>query len=102
MLVCLLAMLATTEGGAPARPSAFLAATKEGGAPARTFLDAAPKLELGLAALGRPGYINLGRDAELGADRTPAAMERRAHEVLDSAYSAGVHYFDCARARASA
>lgn len=59
-----------------------------------------PHLGLGLAALGRPGYINLGRDAELaelGADRTRDAMERRCHAVLDAAYAAGVRYFDCAR-----
>lgn len=61
---------------------------------------ALPPLGIGLAALGRPGYINLGRDAELaelGADRTRDAMEQRCHDVLDAAYAAGVRYFDCAR-----
>jgi aryl-alcohol dehydrogenase-like predicted oxidoreductase len=52
---------------------------------------------LGLAALGRPGYLNLGHGADLGADRSVKALERRAHEVLDSAYAAGVRYFDAAR-----
>ena len=52
---------------------------------------------LGLAALGRPGYINLGRDADLGGERSVAAMEERAHRVLDEAWRAGVRYFDAAR-----
>lgn len=54
-------------------------------------------LGLGLAALGRPGYINLGRDADLGDDRGVAAMEARAHTVLDEAWGLGVRYFDVAR-----
>jgi aryl-alcohol dehydrogenase-like predicted oxidoreductase len=52
---------------------------------------------LGLAALGRPAYIDLGRDADLGADRGVEALERRCHQVLDAAYGAGVRYLDAAR-----
>jgi aryl-alcohol dehydrogenase-like predicted oxidoreductase len=52
---------------------------------------------LGLAALGRPAYITLGRDDDLGADRSEATMERRSHEVLDAAYGAGIRYVDVAR-----
>src|ERR1700736_5227728 len=52
---------------------------------------------LGLAALGRPGYITLDRDKDLGADRSVAALERRSHEVLSAAYDAGIRYFDAAR-----
>jgi aryl-alcohol dehydrogenase-like predicted oxidoreductase len=52
---------------------------------------------LGLAALGRPAYINLGRDHDLGQDRDRAELERRAHAVLDAAWVAGVRYFDAAR-----
>jgi aryl-alcohol dehydrogenase-like predicted oxidoreductase len=52
---------------------------------------------VGLAALGRPAYINLGRDNDLGHDRSRAELERRAHEVLDAAWIAGVRYFDAAR-----
>jgi aryl-alcohol dehydrogenase-like predicted oxidoreductase len=52
---------------------------------------------LGLAALGRPAYINLGRDHDLGQDRGRAELERRAHAVLDAAWIAGVRYFDAAR-----
>ena len=51
---------------------------------------------LGLAALGRPGYINLGH----GADVEHVAverMERAAHDVLDAAYEKGVRAFDAAR-----
>jgi aryl-alcohol dehydrogenase-like predicted oxidoreductase len=55
------------------------------------------RIGLGLAALGRPAYINSGRADDLGADRTVSAMERRCHEVLDAAYAAGVRYFDVAR-----
>jgi aryl-alcohol dehydrogenase-like predicted oxidoreductase len=51
----------------------------------------------GLAAVGRPGYINLHRARDLGAERTVDAMERRAHDVLDAGYAAGVRYFDAAR-----
>ena len=52
---------------------------------------------LGLAALGRPGYLNLGHGADLGEDRSVEALERRCHEVLDAAYEAGVRHFDAAR-----
>ncbi|MBK8985027.1 MAG: aldo/keto reductase [Chloroflexi bacterium] len=52
---------------------------------------------LGLAALGRPGYINLGHAQDLGGDTDVAAMERHAQTVLDAAWAAGVRYFDAAR-----
>jgi aryl-alcohol dehydrogenase-like predicted oxidoreductase len=52
---------------------------------------------LGLAALGRPAYIDLGRDADLGPDRGVEALERRCHQVLDAAWAAGVRYLDAAR-----
>jgi aryl-alcohol dehydrogenase-like predicted oxidoreductase len=52
---------------------------------------------LGLAALGRPAYIDLGRDADLGDERGVQALERRCHEVLDAAFAAGVRYLDVAR-----
>jgi len=56
----------------------------------------APRLGLGLAALGRPGYITLNRGADI-ADRSVEAMRARAEEVLDAAYAGGVRWFDCAR-----
>ena len=52
---------------------------------------------LGLAAVGRPGYINLGRDQDLPADRSVEALRARTHELLDAAYAQGVRYFDVAR-----
>jgi aryl-alcohol dehydrogenase-like predicted oxidoreductase len=54
-------------------------------------------LGLGLAALGRPAYITLGRDIDFGTDRSTSAMERRCHEMLDAAYEAGIRYVDAAR-----
>ncbi|WP_329408045.1 aldo/keto reductase [Streptomyces sp. NBC_00704] len=51
----------------------------------------------GLAAVGRPGYITLGRDGDLGADRSVEALRARTHELLDAAYAQGVRYFDAAR-----
>jgi aryl-alcohol dehydrogenase-like predicted oxidoreductase len=55
------------------------------------------RIGLGLAALGRPGYLNLGHAGDLGEDRSVGALRRRCHEVLDAAYSAGVRAFDAAR-----
>jgi aryl-alcohol dehydrogenase-like predicted oxidoreductase len=54
-------------------------------------------LGLGLAAVGRPGYLNLGHGHDLGADRSVAALRDRAHAVLDAALEAGVRHFDAAR-----
>jgi aryl-alcohol dehydrogenase-like predicted oxidoreductase len=51
---------------------------------------------LGLAALGRPAYINVGHGSDV-ADRSVAGMERAAHAVLDAAYDGGVRSFDAAR-----
>jgi aryl-alcohol dehydrogenase-like predicted oxidoreductase len=61
-----------------------------------TALEVTP-IGFGLAAVGRPGYINLGRKHDLGIDRSVEALERRSHEVLDAAYDAGIRYFDAAR-----
>ncbi len=55
------------------------------------------RMGLGLAALGRPGYINLGHGDDLVDGRDVEAMEARTHRVLDAAYQAGVRYFDAAR-----
>src|SRR3712207_2195335 len=57
----------------------------------------AAAIGLGLAALGRPGYLNVGHGDDLGNDRSVSALERRTHEVLDAAHVAGVQYFDAAR-----
>src|SRR5437764_1170164 len=55
------------------------------------------RIGLGLAALGRPGYINLGHAADLRSDFGVAAMEARAHAVLDGGAIFGIRYFDAAR-----
>ncbi|MET7903826.1 aldo/keto reductase [Streptomyces sp. NPDC005355] len=57
----------------------------------------AARIGLGLAAVGRPGYITLGRDKDLPAERTVEAMRQRSHELLDAAYAHGVRYLDAAR-----
>jgi aryl-alcohol dehydrogenase-like predicted oxidoreductase len=76
------------------------AGSGSGGLPGRrlgsTRLEVTP-LGLGLAALGRPAYIDLGRAADLGADRRVEALEHRCHLVLDAAWAAGVRYLDAAR-----
>jgi aryl-alcohol dehydrogenase-like predicted oxidoreductase len=58
---------------------------------------AVSRIGLGMAALGRPGYINLEHREDLAGEYGEAAMEQRAHLVLDSARSAGIRYFDAAR-----
>ena len=55
------------------------------------------RIGLGLAALGRPGYINVGHAADLAGHTDVSEMERGAHDVLDAAYAGGVRYFDAAR-----
>jgi len=55
------------------------------------------RIGLGLAALGRPGYINLGHKSDLTGRTEVRALERHAHEVLSAAFDAGICYFDTAR-----
>jgi aryl-alcohol dehydrogenase-like predicted oxidoreductase len=55
------------------------------------------RLGLGLAAIGRPAYINLGHGQDLAGRIDIAAMEGHAHGLLDAAYERGVRYFDAAR-----
>ena len=62
----------------------------------RSNLSVTP-IGLGLAALGRPGYINLGHGEDLRFNHDVTAMETQAHHVLDSAWDAGIRYFDAAR-----
>ncbi|MEM6264883.1 MAG: aldo/keto reductase [Bacteroidota bacterium] len=54
-------------------------------------------LGLGLAAVGRPGYINLGHGQDLGRQYAPLQMEANAHALLGAAYKRGIRYFDAAR-----
>lgn len=62
----------------------------------KTGLAVSP-IGLGLAALGRPGYINLGHARDLGGRYDVPGMEANAGRVLDAAWRAGVRYFDAAR-----
>jgi aryl-alcohol dehydrogenase-like predicted oxidoreductase len=55
------------------------------------------RIGLGLAAVGRPAYINLGRDVDLAGDRSVDALRRRSHELLDAAMDGGIRYVDVAR-----
>ena len=55
------------------------------------------RIGLGLAALGRPGYITLNHAKDLNHEYGPAFMEKRTHEMLDAAFDAGVRYFDAAQ-----
>lgn len=55
------------------------------------------RLGLGLAAVGRPGYITLGRRRDLPASRTPDALYERSAALLDAALAAGIRYVDVAR-----
>ncbi len=55
------------------------------------------RIGLGMAALGRPGYINLGHRGDLTGRTEVRALEEHAHEVLTAAYDLGVRYFDAAR-----
>ena len=55
------------------------------------------QLGLGLAALGRPGYVTLNHAGDLGGRYDPSAMESHAHQVLDAAFDAGIRYIDVAR-----
>jgi aryl-alcohol dehydrogenase-like predicted oxidoreductase len=55
------------------------------------------RIGLGLAALGRPGYITLGHAGDLAGETEVEQMRAHAHGVLDAAYAAGIRYFDAAR-----
>ena len=55
------------------------------------------RLGLGLAALGRPGYVTLNHANDLGGHYGVSNMESHAHDVLDAAFDAGIRYIDAAR-----
>ncbi len=52
---------------------------------------------IGLAAVGRPAYINVGRAEALPEDRSVAELRRATWDVLDVAYAAGIRWVDAAR-----
>lgn len=59
--------------------------------------DSLLRIGLGLAALGRPAYINLGRSGELPVRRDVRTMREATFAVLDAAYAGGVRWIDVAR-----
>lgn len=66
----------------------------------RTLGDSAllvTPIGLGLAALGRPGYINLGHADDLRHQYEPALMAAQTAVLCDAAWAAGIRYFDAAR-----
>jgi aryl-alcohol dehydrogenase-like predicted oxidoreductase len=54
-------------------------------------------LGFGLAAVGRPAYINVGHSDDLGAERSVNDLRQRSEALLDAAHAAGIRYFDAAR-----
>lgn len=86
--------------------SRFLRATKSAQASHTATMVAAktslPRLGLGMAALGRPGYINLNRNSILGeGERNVDMMQRQANAVMDRLFtlssSEQAPWLDCAR-----
>lgn len=55
------------------------------------------ELGLGLAALGRPAYVNLGHGDDLAGQTAVEAVEERCHAMLDAARASDIVYLDCAR-----
>ncbi|MEH6537658.1 MAG: aldo/keto reductase [Psychroserpens sp.] len=55
---------------------------------------AATQIGLGLAALGRPDYINVRQNSNI--DKSKIAFKNNAFDVMDFAYKNGVRYFDTA------
>lgn len=55
------------------------------------------RMGIGLAAVGRPAYINTGRDADFGRHREVDQLRARTAAVLDAAYAGGIRYIDTAR-----
>lgn len=55
------------------------------------------RIGLGTAAIGRPGYINVGHAADLAGRTTADGLREHAWSVLDAARAAGITYIDTAR-----
>lgn len=60
-----------------------------------------PRLGLGMAALGRPGYINLNRSVILGSERDVDTFQKQANVVMDKLFQLSsddnMAWLDCAR-----
>lgn len=68
----------------------------------RVERPAIERIGVGLAALGRPAYLNVGAPALSPQHRTVDAMRNLTAVVLDSAYANGVRWVDAARSYGSA
>jgi len=55
------------------------------------------RIGLGTAAIGRPGYINVGHAADLEGHTTVDGLRERAWSMFAAARSAGITYIDTAR-----
>ncbi len=55
------------------------------------------RLGLGLAALGRPDYINLGHGEDLNHQTSVEALEQHTISMLEAASKSGINFFDTAR-----
>jgi aryl-alcohol dehydrogenase-like predicted oxidoreductase len=55
------------------------------------------RIGLGMAALGRPGYMVLGHADDLAGRTSVDEMRCHAHAVLDAGRELGIRYVDCAR-----
>ncbi|MBG6088968.1 aldo/keto reductase [Actinomadura viridis] len=64
-------------------------------------MNAVRRLGMGLAALGRPAYINVGRSQALPPERGVEDLRKATWEVLNAAYAAGVRWVDAARSYGS-
>ncbi|MEY7971833.1 aldo/keto reductase [Saccharomonospora xinjiangensis] len=60
-------------------------------------MNTVARTAVGLAAIGRPAYINLGRTEALPAERDVTALRERTFAVLDAVYAAGIRRVDAAR-----
>ncbi|WP_225991389.1 aldo/keto reductase [Actinomadura montaniterrae] len=60
-------------------------------------MNATGRLGIGLAAVGRPAYINVGRTEELPEERSVEQMRDATWSLLDGAYAAGIRWVDTAR-----
>ncbi|PNH10350.1 putative oxidoreductase YdjG [Tetrabaena socialis] len=77
-------------------PAAAAVAVSAKGAGTFLGLPDVPLLGLGLAALGRPGYINLGHAEDITGKSVDEMRANCAH-VLSAAQAMGIRYFDAAR-----
>jgi aryl-alcohol dehydrogenase-like predicted oxidoreductase len=52
---------------------------------------------LGLAALGRPGYLTIDHAVDIGPNRSVEGLRERCYQVCDAAWEGGIRWFDAAR-----